>query len=80
MAYTLLIHLNNTDPVFGEVDELPSPTDNYINVANLRTRDGKDVKYIEATASSVIFPWHRIVFIEVIQADEEEEVMSFVRE
>lgn len=80
MAYTILVHLNNTDPIYGEVEELPSPGDNFLHITNARTKDGKDLRNIETTAASLIFPWHRIGFIEVMQADEDEDVIGFIRE
>ena len=80
MAYTLLLHIHNEDPVLCEVDELPNPTDNFILVTNLRKRDCKDVGFVDQTAVSFLFPWHRIVFAEVMPSEEEGEVIGFVRE
>ena len=80
MPYTILIHLHNEDPVVGEVDELPHPTDNFVLVTNVRRRDGKDVHFIDPSAASIIFPWTRIGFIEVMTTEEEGEVIGFVRE
>ncbi|MDT8897262.1 MAG: hypothetical protein ACPLUL_10455 [Thermanaerothrix sp.] len=77
---SVIIHLNNEDPVLGEIDALPSPTDYLIIVKNPRKRDGKDLHYIEANVTTVIWPVSRINFIEVLPAAEEEEVISFVRE
>ncbi|MCX8024961.1 MAG: hypothetical protein N3A60_07140 [Thermanaerothrix sp.] len=77
---SVIIHLNNEDPVLGEVDSLPSPTDYLIIVKNPRKRDGKDLHYIEANVTTVIWPVSRINFIEVLPAAEEEEVISFIRE
>jgi hypothetical protein len=80
MPYMLLLHLNNEDPILGEVDDLPHPTDSFVLVSNVRRRDGKDLHSIEPDTVSVIFPWHRIVFIEVMSSEEEGEVIGFVRE
>ncbi|HEY4688459.1 MAG TPA: hypothetical protein VIK33_04050 [Anaerolineae bacterium] len=80
MAYTVLIHIHNEDPVLGEVEELPHPTDNFLLVSNLRKRDGKDAHFVDPTAVSVIFPWSRIGFVEVMPSEEEGEVIGFVRE
>ena len=80
MAYTVLIHLHNEDPVLGEVEELPNPTDNFMVVSNLRKRDGKDVHFVDAAAVSIIIPWTRIGFVEVMPSEEEGEVIGFVRE
>jgi len=77
---SVIVHLNNEDPVLGEVDAIPSPTDSLIIVKNPRKRDGKDLHYIEANVTTVIWPVSRINFIEVLPAAEEEEVISFIRE
>jgi len=80
MTYTLLIHLANTDPIVAEVDQLPDPQDQTITVTNPRQRDGKDVHYIMPEVQTVIFPWNRITFIEVMPTEEEEEIVGFIRE
>ena len=80
MPYTILIHLHNEDPVLGEVDELPNPSDNFVLVTNVRKRDGKDAHFVDPTAVSLILPWHRVGFIEVMPSEEEGEVIGFVRE
>ncbi len=77
---TLIIHISNEDPVLGEVDELPSPTDLMPTVKNPRRRDGKDISYIDANVMTVIWPISRINFIEVVSSGDEEEIISFVRE
>ena len=77
---TVLIHINNEDPVVGEVDKLPEPTDNIITIKNPRRRDGKDLFFLEANVTTVIWPFHRLVFVEVMPTAEEEEIIGFVRE
>ncbi len=80
MPYTLLVHINNEDPVLGDVDELPHPTDNFLLVSNVRRRDSKDVHFMDPSAVSLLFPWHRVVFVEIMASEEEGEVIGFVRE
>jgi hypothetical protein len=80
MAYTLILHLGNQAPVVGEVDELPKPTDNLIILSNPRTREGKDISYIEPNVTRVIWPVSAITLIEILEAEEEEEIIGFVRE
>ncbi len=77
---TVLIHIMNEDPVAGEVEHLPSPTDNLIILKNPRKRDGKDLHYLEPNVSTVIWPISRINFIEVMPTGEEEEIITFIRE
>jgi hypothetical protein len=80
MAYTVILHIANEDAVVGEVEELPSPGDNLIIVQNPRRRDGKDLIYLEANVTTVIWPMHRMNFIEVLPGEEEEQIIGFVRE
>ncbi|MDO9085898.1 MAG: hypothetical protein Q7U53_06800 [Anaerolineaceae bacterium] len=77
---TVIVHINNEDPVMGEVDEIPKPEDQNILVKNPRRKDGKDVQYLEPNVTQVIWPFHRITFIELIQDVKEDEIISFVRE
>ena len=77
---TVVIHIMNEDPVVGEIDKLPDPGDTIIIVKNPRRRDGKDLFYLEANVSTVVWPLHRLVFIEVMPTAEEEEIIGFVRE
>jgi hypothetical protein len=77
---TILLHIQNEDPVLGEVDELPKLTDTIIIIKNPRKRDGKDLAFIDSNISTVIWPINRMNFIEVIPSEEEEEIITFVRE
>lgn len=80
MAYTLVLHINNQDPVVGEVDELPTPTDNMILLNNPRKLDGKELTFVSENVISLIWPVDRINFIEVQVEREDQEIIGFVRE
>jgi hypothetical protein len=77
---TILIHILNEDPVLGEVENLPGATDTVIVVNNPRKRDGKDLANIVQNVTQVIWPINRCAFIEVIPGEDEEQIISFVRE
>ncbi len=77
---TVMIHIQNEDPVVGEMDTLPTASDQMVMLKNPRKRDGKDVHYLEANVSTVFWPVTRINFIEVLPSGDEEEIISFVRE
>jgi hypothetical protein len=77
---SVILHILNEDPVLGEIDALPSGSDYLILVRNPRRRDGKDLNYIEPNVSTVIWPVSRINFIEVLPGEEEEDIITFVRE
>ena len=53
MPYTVILHIQNADPVVGEIEELPSTTDNLVMLNNPRLRDGKDVHYLAENAVSI---------------------------
>jgi hypothetical protein len=80
MSYRLQIHVAGDDPVVVDVDELPSQDANCIVGSNPIRRDGKEVAYIMREVNTVIFPWWRINFIQVLPSETEEEVETFVRE
>ncbi len=80
MPITVLMHLSGEDPVLGEIDELPAPTDTAITVNNPRRKDGKDLPYIDGNVVSVIWPMHRVTFMEILPTTDEEELIGFVRE
>ena len=77
---TVLIHITNEDPVLGEIEQLPGPSDQSILVKNPRRRDGKDLPFLQANVTDVIWPIIRISFIELIPGNEEEQIIGFVRE
>jgi hypothetical protein len=80
MAYTVILHIAGESAIAGEVDEIPKPTDTIIVVNNPRLRDGKDIHYLEANVSKVIWPIAKINLIEVLESAEEEKIIGFVRE
>ncbi|PDV96853.1 hypothetical protein [Candidatus Chloroploca asiatica] len=80
MAKTVILHLTGEDPILADLDDEPQPTDLFIKVSNMRRRDGKPVPYLAAGVQAVIFPWHRITFIELMPSEEERSsVVDFFR-
>jgi hypothetical protein len=80
MAKTVILHIMGEDPVVGEIEQDPQPTDNFVRISNLRKKDGKEVHYIAAGVHSVIYPWHRITFLEIMVSEEERsKVIDFFR-
>jgi hypothetical protein len=77
---TVLVHISNEDPVLGEVESLPGASDQTIKVKNPRRRDGKDLHYLQANVTEVIWPMVRVSFIEIIPGDQEDQIIGFVRE
>ncbi len=80
MAFTVIVHISNEDPIVGELDELPAPADTIISILNPRRRDGKDIAYLSNDVVKVIWPVSQISFIEVMPSEGEEKIIGFVRE
>ena len=77
---SIILHIQSEEPVKGEVDALPSMVDNLILVKNPRMRDGKELHYLDAEVNEVIWNLSRVTFIEVIGGDDDDEIISSVRE
>jgi hypothetical protein len=80
MPYTVILHISGEPSIVGEVEELPKPTDTLITVSNPRLRDGKDIHYLEHNVVKVIWPVEKLALIEVLESEEEENLIGFVRE
>ena len=80
MAYGVILHVSGEVPIFGEIEELPSSSDTLITVNNPRSREGKDLHYLQNEVVQVIWPIEKINFIEVMPSDDDEQIISFVRE
>ena len=76
---TVIVHVSNEDPIMGEIDSLPGPTDNIIALKNPRRKDGKDLKTLEANVSIVLYPIAKLNYIEVVSSESDEAIITFVR-
>ncbi len=80
MARTVIVHIVGEDPVVGEIEEPPQPTDQFVHLSNARRRDGKEVAYLAPGCESVLFPWGRITFVEFMAEEEiHRDVLDFFR-
>ncbi len=77
---SVVVHIANEDAIVCELDEMPGTTDQFIFLQNPRRRDGKDIHYLDEDVTSMLVPWHRINFIQLLPSAETEDVISFVRE
>ena len=80
MPHTVILHISGEPSIVGEVDELPKPADTIITISNPRLRDGKDIHYLEHNVVKVIWPLVKLTLIEVLESEEEENLIGFVRE
>ena len=77
---SVIVHINNEDAVLCEMEDLPEPSSSYMILHNPRLRDGNDLHYLDEEVTSMMIPWHRINFVQIIPSAETEEVIGFVRD
>jgi hypothetical protein len=70
--YSILVHISNSEPVKLDVDELPKVTDSCVIGRNPRERSDKDFPWLDEGVTTVIFPWWRINYIQILPSGEEE--------
>lgn len=80
MSVIVTVHIANEDAVVAELDKMPDARDQVIIIHNPRRRDGKDLHYLDEGVSTMIVPWHRINFVQVMPSAELEDVIGFVRD
>jgi hypothetical protein len=80
MPHSVILHISGEASIAGDIEELPKPTDTLITVTNPRLRDGKDIHYLEHNVVKVIWPIDKITLIEVLEGENEDDLIGFVRE
>lgn len=80
MPYSVILHIAGEPAIAGEIEELPKLTDTLLVVSNPRLRDGKDLHYLEHNVVKVIWPIDKVSLIEILEGENEENLIGFVRE
>jgi hypothetical protein len=80
MSISVLVHVSGEDPILGEIESLPTSAETSVTISSPRRRDGKDLPYVQGDVVTIIWPWHRINFIEILPSPEEEKLIGPVRE
>jgi hypothetical protein len=80
LAITVVLHIQNSEPIMGEMDDLPNPTDNLVIITHPRTKDGKDLPNVSEETGTIIWPIEQLVYIEILAGKDDEEIIGFVRE
>jgi hypothetical protein len=84
LAVRVIIHVLNEESVLADLEGLPSPQDNCIVVRNPRRRDGKALSTLADGVDTLIYPWSRITFIEVLDetssAGSTDSIVGFFRD
>jgi hypothetical protein len=80
----VVLHIHNEEAFLADMEELPDPHANYIRVTNPRKRDGKSLNTLTNGATSFLYPWTRITFLEILEENEAQDsadkLMGFFRE
>lgn len=79
---TILVHINNAEPIKVDVEELPKPSDTSVLCKNPREKTDKEVPWIEEGVTTIMIPWWRVTFIEILPspADDVEFPLPFRNE
>lgn len=81
MAIKAILHVPGEEAILCEMDEMPKPTDNFLTVYNPRRKDGKRIATLEDDATSLVYPWTRIGYVEFFEERTlQENVVGFFRE
>jgi hypothetical protein len=80
MSYSIILHIAGESSILGEIEDLPKSNDTILTVSNPRMRDGKDIHYLEHNVVKVIWPIYKLTLIEILESEEEESLIGFVRE
>ena len=80
MPISVILHISNEEPIIGDIEEMPKAGDSVLILHNPRKKDGKDVPYLDTDVTTVLWPWEKVNFLEIMPAEAEEDIIGFVRE
>lgn len=80
MAFSVIVHIGDEDPIQAEIDDLPASSDTLIILHHPRRRDGKEIHYLQDDVTSVIWSISQISFIEILPSESDHKLISFVRD
>lgn len=76
---SVIVHINNEDAVVCEMEDFPDPSSTYMIILNPRLRDGTDLHYLSEHVTSMMLPWYRVNFVQILPSADTEDVIGFVR-
>lgn len=68
---TMIIHIANQEPVKVDVESMPNPGDQVLICKNPRERNDKPFSWVDDGVTTVIFPWWRINYVQVMPTGED---------
>lgn len=77
---TVYVHIEGLETSLMEIEEMPTVTDTLLIGKNPRRRDGKDLPFILPDVTTIVIPLIKVLFIEVLSQEEEEDFETFIRE
>lgn len=81
MSIRALVHIVNDDPIMCDLERMPDPGDIFVSIRNPRRRDGKPLELLADGATSFLYPWSRITFIELFEDEStRESIVGLFRE
>jgi hypothetical protein len=75
-----MLRLIDEQLILGEIEQLPNPADQFMIIRNPRQRDGLKLAYLQDDVTTILIPWHQIMFVQLLPGSGIEEVIGFVRE
>ena len=70
---TLQVHIANAEPIKLDVEEMPQMSDVAVMGSNPRDRQDRELNWVDDGVSTIIVPWSRINFIQVLPDQEAQE-------
>ena len=70
---TLQVHIANAEPIKLDVEEMPQMSDIAVMGSNPRDRQDRELNWVDDGVSTIIVPWSRINFIQILPDQEAQE-------
>ena len=70
---TLQVHIANAEPIKLDVEEMPQMSDIAVIGSNPRDRQDRELNWVDDGVNTIIVPWSRINFIQVLPDQEAQE-------
>ena len=67
MGIPAIVHLLGEDAIYGELDAAPDPTHTFLVLRKVTKKDGKPLAYLMEGVEIILYAWHKITFIEIMQ-------------
>jgi hypothetical protein len=76
--HRVVAHVLNDDPFVAEVDKPPDPQHQSVFLRNPRRLDGERLTTTAQRVITVLYPWHRITYIELLDVGSDQRPSQLV--